>query len=687
MPYAPAMKKMLRFLLWLAGVAVFLLATAHFTLLHLLNAPKFKTAATGYAERLVGRPADYGRIDYALFPFSLVVRDAAIKEADGLRDFASIKACSVRVDLRAEEIASLTLVEPVVRIARRADGTFNFSDLLPAPTAEVQTGESAAAATPPAAAPTTPPPPAAAVEPENAATKPLAIRLVQIEKARLEFVETDSAGVEKSFAISDLDFLLRDCATDRPVQATGSAAIGGKSSLDFELSGPPPAGYADNPGAWPVRFDARLDVRDFADLRAFLPPETLPFSSLWATLHVQGAIADDLSVRLDLETPGEATKDFPVSLNACLQADLSLPAPVAAHLLAGAPLPEEWALDFPPCELPAGGTTLTDKPALCLLLRHAQGTGKFTFPKIDYGLNRFSDGEAVLVLRGGTLTIPDAKGSAYGGSIQASGNVQLLACPLTYRLDRLAAEQLAVEQIAAANALDGLDRFSGRLRLEASGGGYAVAEPGLRSLEADATARIDNLQSVGPGGSLIDQAWRQLDYPVLLKLLPSLKPKVEQAKATATAVTTSRYDEATATLSLRNGTATLSDGRLAMPDYRLDLSGTILPFDDRLDLAAILVASREETARLTEGKDISSCLPYEDGGLTVPLSIRGPMQKPEVRSALDPKNTEECLQLLLNQVLEKVAGGESESLLDELSDSDRKHVEKGLRVLGDLLKQ
>ena len=58
-----------------------------------------------------------------------------------------------------------------------------------------------------------------------------------------------------------------------------------------------------------------------------------------------------------------------------------------------------------------------------------------------------------------------------------------------------------------------------------------------------------------------------------------------------------------------------------------------------------------------------------------------------MRSALDPKNTEECLQLLLNQVLEKVAGGESESLLDELSDSDRKHVEKGLRVLGDLLKQ
>ena len=685
MPYPPAMMKLSRFLLWLAGVAVFLLATAHFTLLHLLNAPKFKTAATGYVQRLVGRPADYGRIDYGLFPFSLVVRDAAIKEADGVRDFASIKACSVRVNLGAEEIASLTLVEPVVRIARRADGTFNFSDLLPAAAPASQPGEPAPEAPPPPVAP--PPPPAAAGEPAEPAAKPLAIRLVQIEKARIEFVETDSAGVETSLAISNLDFLLRDCAPDRPVQATGSAAIGGKSSLDFELSGPPTAGYADNPGAWPIRFDARLDIRDFADLRAFLPPGTLPFSSLWATLHVQGSIADDLSFRLDLETPGEATTDYPVSLNASLQADLSVPAPVAAHLLAGAPLPEEWALNFPPCELPAGGTTLTDKPVLGLLLHHARGTGKFSFPKIDYGRNRFSDGEAAFVLRDGTFAIPEAKGSAYGGSIEARGQVQLLACPLAYRVDRLAAERLAVEQIVAANELDGLGHFSGRLRLEASGGGYAVAEPGLRALEADATARIDDLQSVGTDGSLIDQAWRQLDYPVLLGLLPSLKPKVEEAKNNSAAVTTSRYDEATATLSLRNGTATLSNGRLAMPDYRLDLSGAILPFDDRLDLAAKLVASREETARLTEGKDISSCLPYEDGGFTVPLSIQGPLQEPQVRSALDSKNLEECLQLLLNQALEKVAGGESGSLLDELSDSDRKHVEKGLRVLGDLLKQ
>ena len=88
------MKRFLRFLLWFVGTAIFLLATAHFTLRHLLNTPKFKAAATGFIERTTGRPADYGRIDYELFPFSLVVRNASLQERDGGPEFASIRSFS-----------------------------------------------------------------------------------------------------------------------------------------------------------------------------------------------------------------------------------------------------------------------------------------------------------------------------------------------------------------------------------------------------------------------------------------------------------------------------------------------------------------------------------------------------------------------------------------------------------------
>ena len=130
-------------------------------------------------------------------------------------------------------------------------------------------------------------------------------------------------------------------------------------------------------------------------------------------------------------------------------------------------------------------------------------------------------------------------------------------------------------------------------------------------------------------------------------------------------------------MALRNGIATLSDARLALSDYRLEAAGTIRPFDDRLDLAAKLIASPAETAKLTDGKDRSAYLPYEDGGLMVPFVIRSPLHDPRVVPDLD---------LLLKNALAGAASGEAGSVLDELSDSDRKNVEKGLEILGSFLK-
>ena len=664
------MKKLFKFIAWLAGLAVFLLLTAHFTLRHSLNTPKFKSAATGFIERATGRAADYGRIDYTLFPFSLVVRNATLKEKDGTRDFASMERFSVFIDFKTKEITALRLEQPAIRIVQRADGTFNFSDLVSTATAEEPAGAPPATPTAgeppasgPAAAPKTgPPPPPAA---------PFAIRRVQIEDARFEFVRVDGENREEIFMLSQLDFQMRDFSPNLPFQMDGRATLGKSSTLQFELSGPALADHAENLGAWPIAFDSRLAIRDFADLKAFLPEGTLPFHSLEATLNLQGAVADKLTARLNLKTP-EATATHPVALEVGLRADLSLPAPVAQHLLAGDPLPETMPAPPPTCEPPPGTLSLAENPMAALLLRHAQATIELTFPAIAYGQNRFTDGSASAQLRNGVLTIPDAKLAAYGGTIEARGNVQLLACPLSYRLDRLVAENVALEQALAANGLGDLAALSGRLQLEASATGSAVAEPGLRALAADATGRIDGLQSVGTGGSLMDQIWLQLDHPLLLQLVPRLKTKVEQAQQAAATTTTSRYDEATASFSLRNGTATLSGTRLAMPGYRLDVSGAILPFDDRLDLAARLVASPEETARLTNGKDLSAYLPYENGGLGIPLSIRGPLHKPAVLPDLDR---------LLQNALAGIAEGGSESPLEALSKSDRKNVEKGLKLL------
>ena len=666
------MKKGFKFIVWITGLAVFLLLTAHFTLRHALNTPKFKAAATGFIARATGRPADYERIDYTLRPFSLVVRNAALKEKDGSRDFAAMKEFSVFVDFRTKEITALRLDEPSIRIVQHADGSFNFSDLVSAkpsaPGPEAAPAESA----PEPSAPTGGPTPPTTTAP---ATPVFSVRWVQIDNARFEFVRVAEDGREELFELSDLDFQLHDFAPNRPFRMDGSVTIGKTSALQFELSGPAPADYEGKPGDWPLALASRLDIRDFADLKAFLPEGTLPFQSLWMTLNVQGALADKCTVLLNLQTP-EATETHPVALEAGLHTEFSLPGPVVRHLLAGSPLPADLAFAPPPCTPPPGTVALTENPLTALLLRHIQATAELTFPKIAYGANRFEQGAATIHLRNGVVTIPSAKFSAYGGTLEARGNAQLLACPLAYRLDLLKAENLAVEQALAANGLGDLAQLSGRLQLEASAAGSAIAADGLRALAADTQLRIDDLQSVGTGGSLMDQVWLQLDHPLLLQLVPRLKTKVEQAQQAAAATTTSRYDEATATLSLRDGSATLSDARLALPGYRLDVSGAILPFDDRIDLAAQLVASPEETARLTDGKDLSAYLPYENGGLMVPLSIRGPLQKPAVLPDLDR---------LLQNALAGAADGGSKSPLEALSKSDRKNVEKGLKLLENLL--
>ncbi len=623
------MKRFLRYITWLAGVVVFLLITAHFTLRYTLNTPKFKEALTGFIERTTGRAIEYERIDYALFPFSLVVRKAELKEADGTTDFASIEEFAVLVDFRRKEIIALRLVEPTVRIVQYADGTFNFSDLMPKEPEKVPAGPAkpTEAAQPSGATPAPAPPKAVAAEPYS-------IKRVQLDRATLEFVRVGENQEETPFLLSDLNIQLKDFSPDQPFQMNGTVNIGKTSTLAFSLSGPAPAAYAERPGEWPIQWTSRVDIRDFADLKAFLPDQALPFQSLRMNVALSGNLMDGLKLDADLKTP-DATDKHPVAMDLTLQADLALPGSVIQHVLAGQPLPESIPSGATPCTAPAGTITLTTLPLESLLIRQAKAHATLRFASIAYGLNRLENGVVTAQLDNGALTFSSIQMSAYAGTIAARGSVALLACPLSYRLDHLSATQLEIAQVVAANGIEAVESFSGILQLEASAAGTAVAAEGLPSLEADATVRIDNLQSVGTDGSLMDQIWLKLDNPLLLKLVPHMREKVEEASRSASTVSTSRYDLATATLALRDGVATLSNTCLSATHYRLDLTGTVRPFDDRLDLIAQLRFSREETSRLTGGKDLSAYLPYERGGLRIPVAITGSMTKPTVLPDLD----------------------------------------------------
>ena len=68
------MKKLLKFLVWLAGVAVFLLVTAHFTLQHLLNTPDFKKTMTGFIAQAFSGDVARGSVQfYSVFAVGLLL--------------------------------------------------------------------------------------------------------------------------------------------------------------------------------------------------------------------------------------------------------------------------------------------------------------------------------------------------------------------------------------------------------------------------------------------------------------------------------------------------------------------------------------------------------------------------------------------------------------------------------------
>ena len=656
------MNKWLRFALRIALVFAGVLLAAHFTLRHSLNTPRFKAAATGFAERHFRRQANYDRIDYSLFPFSLVVRNASLREPDGSADFASIREFSVAVDWRTKEVSSVRLVEPVLRVVRRPDGSFNYSDLLPSPPPPDSPAPSSSPA-PPASTGSSDGAPSASVKPS---APPVALRLLQIEKARFVFSAEDPDGGSSSLVLSNLNLSLQNLAADAPLHADGRANLGPDSSFEFRLEGAPLSDFARDPARWSFGFNAQLDVRSFSDLRPFLPPDFPALAPFGVSLDVSGNLSDSLAVRLRALSPA--------SLDASIDAELSIPSPLARHLLAGAPLPDSLRPPSPSCDVPPGAAVLRDLPAL--VLANLLASAKLSAPAVSFGALRAENVSASLFVRDGILTVPDARLDLCGGRVEARANARLLECPLSYRLDRLSADRIDLSQFLDACGWSFPHRLSGLLRLQASLSGHAVAEPGLRSLEADASVQIDGLQSVGPGGSPADHALCRLDDPLLLKLLPKLRPKVETAKASASQISTTRYDEASASVSLRNGLASVSDARLAMPGYRLLLSGTLLPFDDRLDLAARVVASPEESSRLSDGKDLSAFLPYENGGLAIPASIRGSIAKPTVLPDLDA--------LLQNALAGDGLARELSPHLDNLSESDKKHVRQGLQLLQNL---
>ncbi len=369
MPYACGMGKARGFILWLAAVALLLLLTAHFTLRHALNTPKFKAAVTGFLARTTGRTADYERIDYSIRPVSLIVRNATLTERDAAQHFASVRAFSLVLDWRRKELAALRLERPTLRIRQRPDGTFNISDWFAGPPRTTEAGVPAPGA-PPTSGSATPPP---ASRPAASPSPSFSLRRVEIHEARIEFLREAATEARPPFVVSNLTARLLDPGQDKALRLTGSARIGRASTVQFDLSGPAPPAFVGRPEAWPLALQAQLDIGDFADIRPYLPPGARPFHKLSARLHVQGALADRLDVRLHGQT-SPASASHPAAARFALAGDVVWPAPEIRHPSGDALQPENMPPHPDPGKLPAGTITPAPRSRLAAALKNLRAS-------------------------------------------------------------------------------------------------------------------------------------------------------------------------------------------------------------------------------------------------------------------------------------------------------------------------
>lgn len=659
------MKKFRNFLIWLAGVALFLLLTAHLTLRHALNTPRFKQGVTNFFQRTLNRDVEYERIEYRLFPFTLVMRQATIHERDSREDFATVQLLKLSVNRRQREITALRLESPTLRIVQRADGTFNFTDLTrqtktkasPPPT----TGEVAAPQPAEQETPASPPPPT------------LFLRLVDIAQARVEFTREREDGSAQTLVLSDLDAQVSYDAPGAPPKLEGRATIGQASSLQFLLETPADARESDGARPPSIALDTQWVIRDRADIQALLTESFPAFQNLQARLTLRGTL-EKFSLQLDAQTD-EPTATHPLALNAQATVECTLPKPLADYLENNAPLPDDWPPPPPSCEPPVGTIAFGNWPKLARILQRAEAQLHLSFAELAYGGHRFTDGAATAYLRGGNLIVPTATCTAYEGKLSARGNAQLLTCPASYRVESITGSDLDVLQLFAANDWTGSNDWFGKLQIKGSLTGQAVNAYVWPTLTANGTAQIDDLQSVGTGGTPMDAVWRELDQPLLLSLLPKLRSKVAAAQAAENTVTTTRYERATAQISLSGGVATLSAAELAMPDYRLRAGGTYQILADELQLTAHVLASPEETARLTGGRDLQAVLPHENGGLLVPVTIQGSLSRPQARPDVDH---------LLQNALQFDFKSDLAPALDSLSEKDQKQLQEGIQILQNL---
>lgn len=429
------------------GVLIIIIAlvliAAHLLIRFYLTEERLKALIIPPAEEALGRPVTIGGLKAGLLT-GITVDRAAIKEADGQRDFAAVERLTLRYDLlklfqRRLAITEITVHRPEVSVIRAADGSFNYETL-----ALLQPRE------PGAAAPATP-------KPAGKQALPLAVSVsgIRVEDARLHF---------------------RDLKKELP-------EVDGRAGITLALDISPDLTRLDYNGRAEITVDAR---------HGGLAPH------LEGTVEFTARRADyDLNLnidRQDVRLHGSAV-DFttgPTVIANLESADLDLEylAGLGAALPESQPSPGSGA---PPREKPAAPPATTPAPAPATALPpklRVSGT-------VDIGRARHrefavTNFHLVYELAQGILTVGDLRGNCAGGGFGGEARVDLTIPGLAYE-GKLQLTDIGIGDLLIMTGGPGGDQVTGTMGAAAAFSGRGTAGEVLRdNLDAEGGFRLTN---------------------------------------------------------------------------------------------------------------------------------------------------------------------------------------------------
>lgn len=244
--------------------------------------------------------------------------------------------------------------------------------------------------------------------------------------------------------------------------------------------------------------------------------------------------------------------------------------------------------------------------------------------KIQFKGNVIENLNFKITVKQGMVTMNPFALSIFGGKISGTGVVNLQSEKIGFDIQQQMTD-IMLEQASKANT--GEEKIFGKLTGNASFKGTGLSKPDLqKTLSGQAKVEIKEGKTVG--ANLKKQVLLKMDNPLLTQLLPGLVKMQQDAKKEPD-IKETKFKDFIIDTNIASGKANLQKMNLTTDDFTLRGSGPV-DFDMQANLQTQLVFSKAFTEGLTGGKDLSGKLPYENGGMLIPVRITGSLNNPTV---------------------------------------------------------